>query len=297
VNIPTAPHDPLQDSRRVCETEPRAPVIGSVRPVPDPRLAPGVPLRPSAIELDGCRLGRFFMAAASVIGLAHALDGRPSQDAYTAAVAPSGELYLAVADGLGSKPASHLGARLLCDAVIELALDRKPRTRSELRDLIHAAGTRMGDIAARAYSLTPDAIACVGVVVAIAEERVTIARVGDSTAFVLDSGHFDELFSEDCGFVNVVDQSMPTDDEDAIETSSRPLGGDALILVSDGLATDLRTSPAVRRWLGECWASPIGPFAMGEALRYRRQGSHDDRTAIALWDGGERPRTAEHEPI
>lgn len=46
---------------------------------------------------------------------------------------------------------------------------------------------------------------------------------------------------------------------------------------------DLRTSAAIRSWLGERWRTPLGPYAMGESLRYRRQGSHDDRTAVVVW--------------
>jgi hypothetical protein len=30
-------------------------------------------------------------------------------------------------------------------------------------------------------------------------------------------------------------------------------------------------------------AGPLQPFAMGDTLRYRRQGSHDDRTAVNIW--------------
>ena len=55
-----------------------------------------------------------------------------------------------------------------------------------------------------------------------------------------------------------------------------------IALATDGLAVDLRTSPGVRKWLGERWVAPLGPFAFADTLRYQRQGSHDDRTAVAV---------------
>ncbi|WEH16158.1 PP2C family serine/threonine-protein phosphatase [Streptomyces sp. VNUA24] len=59
--------------------------------------------------------------------------------------------------------------------------------------------------------------------------------------------------------------------------------GDCLILASDGLAEDAFGSPAVRAWLAERWAQPCDAAAMADSLRYRRRGSHDDRTALVVW--------------
>jgi hypothetical protein len=265
------------------DTETAAPVIGSVRALADPRLAADLRLRSSQVELDGFMLGRFAVAAASIIGLGHALQGGSRQDAYNAALAASGDVYLVVADGLGSKSVSQLGARLFCDATIELALDRTPRTHRDVREVVYGAGRRMADIASAAYGVDPGEVGCVCVMAVVRSEQAILARVGDSSAFILQDGHFDEAFAEGNGYVNVVDASLPTDDQDDVEIVERGLEGGSMALVSDGLAIDLRTSPVLRSWLANCWAQPIGPFAMGESLRYRRQGSHDDRTALALW--------------
>jgi hypothetical protein len=40
---------------------------------------------------------------------------------------------------------------------------------------------------------------------------------------------------------------------------------------------------ALRTWLAERWARPAMAWAVGDSLRYRRQGSHDDRTAVVVW--------------
>jgi hypothetical protein len=109
-----------------------------------------------------------------------------------------------------------------------------------------------------------------------------IARVGDVSAFAADpDGQLAELFTSDDGPINVLGESLPG------PVASRPQRVHAeaalLILATDGLANDLRNSPGVRSWLSEQWTRPIGPFAFGDSLRYQRQGSHDDRTAVVVW--------------
>ena len=81
--------------------------------------------------------------------------------------------------------------------------------------------------------------------------------------------------------INVLGESLPG------PAASRPQRALArtqvLILATDGLANDLRNSPGIRSWLSEQWSRPIGPFAFCDCLRYQRQGSHDDRTAVVVW--------------
>jgi hypothetical protein len=109
----------------------------------------------------------------------------------------------------------------------------------------------------------------------------SLARVGDATAFVLRGSEFVEVFPDDGRPVNVVGAVIPGDMASA---QAMTVSLDApLALVTDGLAIDIRTSPGVRAWLSACWSKPLGPHAMADSLRYRLQGSHDDRTALLIW--------------
>jgi hypothetical protein len=98
----------------------------------------------------------------------------------------------------------------------------------------------------------------------------------------LRDGDFVELFTEEAGYVNQVQASLlddPGAPVDTVTVTDAPI----LALVTDGLANDIRTSAGVRGWLAAQWSRPTTSFATGDALRYRRQGSHDDRTAVVLW--------------
>jgi hypothetical protein len=56
----------------------------------------------------------------------------------------------------------------------------------------------------------------------------------------------------------------------------------ALVLATDGFADDLHQSAAVRAWLWERLCSATEPLEFAHALGYRRQGSTDDLTALAV---------------
>jgi hypothetical protein len=56
-----------------------------------------------------------------------------------------------------------------------------------------------------------------------------------------------------------------------------------VVLASDGLAADIRLSKALRRFLDAEWRKPTSAALMLDTLRYRRQGSHDDRTGLVAW--------------
>jgi hypothetical protein len=265
-----------------------APVVGLVRKLPVPRLLPATRHRPAAVTLDGVQVGDLHVSAASIIGTSHVAIGSVRQDAYNFVATADGHLVLAVADGLGSRSLSHLGAALFGEGVAQAALGlplHSPPTAAEL--LIRGAEY----VTAAARDFYQVALADVAFVAAVAvlapaglgEMRMAeIARIGDVTAFVADpAGPLTELFIGDDGPINVLSESLPA----AAASEPEVVRGQApmLALVTDGLANDLRTSPAVRSWLSQRWAQPIGPFGFGDSLRYQRQGSHDDRTAVVVW--------------
>jgi serine/threonine protein phosphatase PrpC len=260
-----------------------APVIGGVLPSHARDVLPGQALRRSDVSLDGFASGDFQVAAASIVGSGHLAAGTGRQDSYGMFLDRTGRLYAVLADGLGSRPSSQLGAHLMCESVGLLVSDHDDEVGPGAGDLILAASARTGHIAATAYGLAPRDVACVCLVAVVDSTGGQLARVGDASAFVLADDTFTELFETDEQYVNQVSASVPDDDvATAIETAPVPTDG-TLVLATDGLVIDIRNSATVREWLGTCWRGPVGPFAMGDSLRFRRQGSHDDRTGVVIW--------------
>lgn len=240
--------------------------------------------RPSAIAVDGTTAGSFHVAAASIIGAGHLQSGQPRQDAYNLMLGRSGSLYVAIADGLGSRPTSQLGAHLFTESVLIAAAESESKAGFPVTaaQLLAQASARTARMLTEAYRLEIKDAACVGAVAIFSAQLCDVARIGDVAAFTLADGEFAEAFPVDSGFVNVVTATLPGEEAPQVDTTE--LGpAEIVVLGTDGLANDLRNSPALRTWLAARWRVPQWPFAMGDTLRYRRQGSHDDRTAIVVW--------------
>lgn len=262
------------------ETLTTAPTIGNVRGRPAPCLAAGVQYRAPMVVLDGLAVGPYHLAGASQSGTSHMINGSPRQDAYDFVLSATGRLIVAIADGLGSRPISQVGARLFCEHVT-IAGTTNPD--SSAQDYLITAAARAGAAAEAAYALTYDDVSFVAAVAVFSSERCELARIGDVSGFSLGAdGVFEELFATNDGSVNVVTASLPSATASLPESKTTSCNV-TVALVTDGLANDIRTSPSVRAWLGEQWRMPLGAYAMAESLRYRRQGSHDDRTGVVVW--------------
>jgi hypothetical protein len=272
--------DVSDDDQTLYELETEAPVIGSVLPLDHRTVQPDTWPRLPDVAADAVAAEAFHLAASSLVGLAHASAGTSRQDAYDFGISTDGALFFVVADGLGSRPTSHLGAALFCESIILAAVvadaDIDPL------DLAIVASERTVRVAEDAYALSAKDIPCAVLVGVVANSAARLVRVGDTTAFLMHGDVFTEVFPYGSNFVNVVDAVMPGDLGAAAEVVNLPMDA-PLVVVSDGLATDIRTSPAVRQWLSTRWRGPLGPHAMADSLRYRRQGSHDDRTALVVW--------------
>ena len=266
-------------SWQVVEVDSKAPLIGKVLGGSEPRLGTAIAHRTPSCASDGVGVGQFYVAAASHVGLSHVAQGTPRQDAYNFALTTSGRLVVAVADGMGSRPRSQVGATHFCDSV---ALAASTTPDDSAAAYLAAAAARARGVAEVSYRLEPDAVSFVGAVAVIDGDRCEVARIGDVSAFAIDAeGELTELFATDESHVNVVGRSLPA--AGAVEpelTAAR--GMRRIVLATDGLANDLRTSAAARSWLGEVWAGLPTAHAMSNALRYRRRGSHDDRTAVVV---------------
>jgi serine/threonine protein phosphatase PrpC len=267
-------------TRTPIETPTQAPTIGKVMGRPPGHAASAVPYRLSGWSLDSCVVGGHYLAAGSVVGPAHLAVGSPRQDAYDFALTPSGRLVVAIADGMGSRLRSQVGARLFCEGVTVTATSDADLGAA---DYLTAAAEYAARTAGTLHRISPDQIGFVAAVATIGDGEVEIVRVGDVSAFTLDENlQFRELFNPSDDGVNVVRDALPSVGEPVPEAAQADRDA-VLVMTTDGLANDLRTSPALRDWLATCWRQPVDAPGMAEALRYRRQGSHDDRTAVVVW--------------
>jgi len=114
-----------------------------------------------------------------------------------------------------------------------------------------------------------------------------LARVGDSTALVLDAGGWREAFpasGEADDPLSTATAALPAVTP-PVETARGFLGaGEALILVTDGVAGPLRDGPeTVAPALAAALSSPPSELTLALLADFSRQGCHDDRTVLGVW--------------
>lgn len=293
-----------------------APRTGQLASLPVPRLT-DVPTSLPGMRADGGVLRGCWIAAASMTGTSHLVHGTSGQDVYRYTVTKDGSgLILVVCDGLGSRPATaQTGAELLASYLCEAASHITGRQmalapQDVLRDVLAA-----GSVAVQRHrvavlgSLTDSDLASTVAVCwlplpadddeaagdgvqgtdpggeSAGSGQGHAVRVGDCNVFTLSSGRYETAFPADEGPANLVTGYLPDDDAHRLAEYAPVVldGVEAVILTTDGLAIDLFDSPSVRTWLASCWSVPCSAARMLDSLRYRRQGSHDDRTALVAW--------------
>jgi serine/threonine protein phosphatase PrpC len=259
----------------------------------------------------------------SVAGTAHRLAGRRCEDSFGWVQPGPGLVALVLADGVSGAGRGGEGAELATLAACDY-LDRTPGAWGELEcaaavDHADEQLRRAGGAAAGALSTTLVVAlltACPG------RARVSLARVGDSTAFVLAGGEeWTELFYDraagEAGMQHTATGVLPfagagpggrvraTEaggeeaggrtgigegfelgvDAGGVESASTELGGDmVLLLVTDGVADPLRDGPStVAPALAEVLRARPSPLSLAGAADFSRRGAHDDRTILAAW--------------
>jgi serine/threonine protein phosphatase PrpC len=233
--------------------------------------------------------------AATVAGVRHRLAGRECEDAFAWAAGSWGAV-LAVADGVSATvdagPAAMVAVDEACAA--GAALLDAPEGKGAAVAAGHAVGA-----ANRAVAEGRDAgrLGATTLVVAVVapDGSWALARVGDSSAFVLGEGGWSEAFGspdgDDDAPVTTATAALPAATP-VVETASGVLGpGDALILVTDGVAGPLRDGPeTVAPTLAAGLGRPPTPLTLAALTDFSRQGCHDDRTVLGVWLAG--PGTA-----
>ncbi len=251
----------------------------------------------AGIRAEGASTTWLAVRAASVVGSRHRLAGEPSDD-FFAWSQGDGWTALAVADGLGAIPGSAGAAARTCSAAVLAAsscdldgpgLDA-PGLASAARLCMQAA-----ESAARGGGATTLVLALVA-----AGGAVCLARVGDSTAFVVDAQSTRELFpAREDGTVGTATAALPLGEDRACglgadaasadgevwETASLQLQPEAvLVLATDGVADPWRDGPqTVDPALRAAISGRPSPLDLAAVVDFSRQGCHDDRTVLCAW--------------
>lgn len=306
------------EAPRECPADPgnrvSPPVIGRVSGAFRRRLDSANMLRLSSLAADAGEIGPYWVAAASVAGSSHLHSAVTRQDSYSFCHIEAGPVVaVAVADGLGSyRQTSQVGAQLLTRltagylaavppaqmladpaGVVSMILNRASRVAIAASDAFDGQ-----DPSLLATTLTLAWIPAHGTSNTAATSAIVVGRVGDCSAFGLRAASFTPVF-DTCsdGPLNVVGAYLPmTDAWNSCETAVLKFNDmDALVLASDGVAEDIVGSPTVRDWLGRQWDAPNTIRQMTDSLGYRRQGSHDDRTALVVWLAPDGPWASDRE--
>lgn len=281
-----------------------APAIGNVSSSFESRLDAGSAFPLASVRADAGWIGPDFVSVASVVGSAHLHRGRTGQDTYDFYQSGAGDLAVAVADGLGSHPATSqigalLAARQLCRRLIETA-SHEADLADAATGAVAQASADVCNLASTYYELDAARVPCTAAFCWLRQSKpsqVVIGRIGDADGFVVmkcpgtdDHGPLQPCFDVGMGTArkgpaNVVKSWLPYPGASPnLELWSAPLSTvHYLALTTDGVSSDLSGSPGIRRWLEHRWRRPCSASWMLQSLRYRRQGSLDDRTAAVIW--------------
>ena len=290
------------DSRRVTSRWRRI-VLGRAAAHVEPKPPPADPYRPDTI-FDGWSTPHLTVRLASVRGDQHRFDGRPRQDDVVAAWhEPTATVVFAVADGVSSAPQSHVGAALVCrtavnDLLAQLGQDRsgpdwtRVLQAARYQLLMRVARGREPDEQDKAEAVRTLATTLVAGTVTPNRDGsmdVTLVRAGDSTAWCLQQGRFNQLLSggesgaEEISSTAVV--ALPR-----LSAQARPMNytlpPDGVLLVgTDGFGVPLGDGTGM---VGDLFGSelavpPVEPRTLAHLLDFSRETFDDDRTLLAVW--------------
>lgn len=278
---------PLVIGTPVAEFEPRPPTVRGYRP---------------DLAADGWSTAGFAVRAASVRGYQHRHDGTPRQDDFALAWHPSTDaLVLAVADGVSGADLSHLGATLACRTAVEQLLrllDGSPAPDPDWREVLRCAGWALVEYAGQQADsvnsaaewaerrLASTLVAAVVLPGPDGTARALVARVGDSSAWVLDGGGWAEVFGGGAagGVVTAAVTALPRVPAEVAGAVVDLPAGAVLLVGTDGVGTALGdgTGP-VGDALAAGLAGRPSPVQLAHLLDFSRETFDDDRTLVAVW--------------
>ncbi|MGW4563037.1 protein phosphatase 2C domain-containing protein [Streptomyces sp. NPDC004561] len=254
----------------------------------------------SAVQVDGAQVGLITVRAASVRGDSHNWEGSCRQDAMTVVRIgpPQAELLLlAVADGVGSAKASHVGSfRITRQAAIHL--DREAES-------IHAALSAQDEGELRAIAnkaiagavsesrLGPEHSTTLHVLLVPTDARIrerVVFSVGDGGLFVLRGDHWEHGNpAGDSSLLDTRTEALPHAYRSVKSMMLRTVPGEVLLLGTDGITNPLtQKDPGFADHLAHAWGGPEIP-SLSDFLwqaQTRAKSYDDDRTVICVWEDG-----------
>jgi len=260
---------------------------------------------PPDSAIDGGDLNGMVVRAASLRGDDHRYYADPRQDAFAIHSLSTGKgataLLVCVADGVGSKPLSHLGSaaatRILGQEIEPYAqklLD--PAAEGGLRkrcaEVISHVTQRLEleaahrQVPAQALSTTLVA-ALIGSIAGGGHRRAVMFAVGDSPAYILRDGHFEQIFGAGAAddLAGAATDALPSRTVEPIVMVAELGPGDVVVLGTDGLGNPM-VNEDVRTQLAKWWqGGPPSLPAFYWQMSFRAQSFGDDRTAACVWIG------------
>ncbi|CAL9640430.1 hypothetical protein SUDANB176_06331 [Streptomyces sp. enrichment culture] len=265
------------------------------------------------VLLDGGEFGRLTVRAASVRGDSHNWEGSCRQDAMvvTRIGPPEAEmLLLAVADGVGSAPYSHVGSYRLSRLA---AVQFDQEAESLYAALCARNETKLGLIATKAvagavsrlrvpqdespalHGTRPragqDYATTLHVLLVPTDSRVrerVLCSVGDGGLLVLREGRWEYEDPDDDGdLLDTRTDALPHAYHGVKAKLLRTAPGEVLLLGTDGITNPLtQRNPEFAQRLGHAWGGPEVP-SLSDFLwqaQTRAKSYDDDRTVICLWE-------------
>jgi hypothetical protein len=249
---------------------------------------------------DGFDSDSFVVRAASVRGYLHRFRGTPRQDDLALAVHPGSQaLVLAVADGVSSASHAHVGAAVVCRAVVEAVLDGlDDGAPPDWASVVQAAAWALVEQARRQFALAePDPAEAertmattlvAGIVQPTGDgcARASLVQVGDTSAWVLRDGGYVEVLKSKSG-----DELLPS----AVAALPRvpaavepvdvtvPAAG-VLLVGTDGFGDAVGDgSGEIGALFAQGLLTPPPPLGLAHLLDFSRETFDDDRTVVAVW--------------
>jgi hypothetical protein len=217
--------------------------------------------------------------AAGLPGNTHLVQRAAGQDAVGMAWSEQrGVLYLAVADGVSSRPESgHAALGAVFAALRDLGSDTTAtsldRAVERARDAVIASNTRSELDGATTLVLAEVTPTAAGV-------QLQLATIGDSEVWTLHSGRWTPLARNRQGNRTA---SLPADQPTKLPTTELPRGT-VLVLATDGFATALGDgNSALAAELARRWITAPALLEFVNHVDFRDLGYRDDRAVAAVW--------------
>lgn len=273
-------------------------------------LGGGMPFRgvmPPDSMCDAFDCFGWSLRAASVRGLMHRSDGSPRQDAYAVRYSPEADRFaIAVCDGVGSAPQSHVAAEAAANCLVDRAIDGAMSSDDAWWTETFYGASEAVTVAAENLGVSDSSAAGVREVMAttailVVVDQVSVsgpwtvhyAGIGDSSLWLTDVSTDDET-----AWIPVLGGKAAAEDVATNRTSALPLRdrtsvrpgqftllqGQLLLACTDGVGDAFGAGDGeVPRALKQSWMKSPTALNFAAQVSFGRRRLLDDRTGVALW--------------